>query len=356
MEHAAKVSVANDSDLALDPRSGKPRDIIAIGASAGGVQVLLRIIAALPPDFDAAIFIVVHVGNRPSLLPRLLTRAGSLPAAHAEDGEPIRHGRIYVAPPNEHMLVADGRIRLSHGPRENRFRPAIDPLFRTVADAYGSRVIGIVLSGALSDGTVGLAAVRAHGGLTIVQDPAEALVSGMPASAMASGNIDLVLTSNEMVALFSTLAQAMAPNANRTDFDGAPPPAPHDKIIEQDLYRQSVDDAPSSSTLFTCPDCGGTLWQVDEAGVLRFQCHVGHGWSWEALLEQKTTQLESALWATSRLFVERAILRRQVASRSVRVAPDASNASLLHVLADQDEQRSREVQDMLSELTPTLSE
>jgi two-component system chemotaxis response regulator CheB len=328
------------------------RDIVAIGASAGGIRVLLQIASALPPDFGAAILVVVHIGNRPSLLPRLLERAGPLPAAHARDGEPIMPGRIYVAPPDVHMVVEDGHLRLSRGPRENRFRPAIDPMFRSVGVAYGARAIAIVLSGALSDGTVGLATVKAHGGLTVVQDPAEALVSGMPDSAVAAGNIDLVLTSEEMVAMLSALPRHPVSEMESSNNGGSYEKQLRQERIVQDLRDQSNDIQHKGSTLFTCPDCGGTLWQVDEQSVLRFQCHVGHGWSWEALLDQKSEQLESALWATSRLFVERSVLRRQIASRIDRVAPNGVFEQKLALLAEQDENRATELQDMLKELTP----
>jgi len=202
----------NEPALAIrstgEPTPSANRDIVAIGASAGGIQVLLRILESVPDDFDAAVLVTVHIGNRRSLLPQILDRAGPLTADFAKHGEPIRHGRIYIAPPDQHMLVDDGYIELSSGPRENHFRPAIDPLFRSVAAAYGNRVVGLILSGALSDGAVGLAAIKAQGGLTIVQDPDDALVTGMPASALSYSEIDYVLTTQELVDRLSSIVYA----------------------------------------------------------------------------------------------------------------------------------------------------
>jgi two-component system chemotaxis response regulator CheB len=348
--HAQTQRIGDDTAI------GSTHDIIAIGASAGGVQVLLELVRTLPADFAAAMLVAVHIGARRSMLPELLDRNGPLPAAYGTHGEPVVPGRIYLAPPDLHLMVEGDHIALSSGPRENRFRPAIDPLFRSVAHTFGARAVGIVLSGALSDGTVGLGAIKAHGGITIVQDPADALIRGMPASALAEVNIDYVLTSAGIQHILTSLVRS-ADTFNRPVTAMNPErPSSASERIEKDLKAQAQDHWPNGATMFTCPECGGALWQVDEGAVLRFQCHVGHGWSWEAMLDQKSDQLESALWATSRLFVERAVLRRQIAARSERIAPDQDGKSQLERLAGEDEARAGQLQTMVAEMASNGSE
>src|SRR5204862_7311337 len=180
------------------------RDVVAIGASAGGVEALTTIVSALPAATEASIFIVLHLpAEGTSRLPTILNRAGALPAAHPAEAEPIRHGRIYVAPPDRHLLVRDGRIRLSPGPRENGHRPAIDPLFRSLALSFGARVIAVVLSGTRDDGAAGVAAVKAVGGKVVVQDPEDAAYQGMPEAARATGEADAVVPAAEIAELLA---------------------------------------------------------------------------------------------------------------------------------------------------------
>jgi len=182
------------------------RDVVVIGASAGGVAALVELVGGLPPDLPAALFIVVHhPTDAPSKLPRILSRAGSLPAAHATDGERIEPGRIYVAPPDQHLLVRDGFVEVSSGPPEHRLRPAVDPLFRSAAEAYGARVIGVVLTGNLEDGASGLAAIKERGGQAVVQDPANAEYDGMPRSAVEHVAADHVVPLAELAALLTEL-------------------------------------------------------------------------------------------------------------------------------------------------------
>ena len=333
----------------VQPAPHMPDGVVAIGASAGGVQVLIEVMGALPADFPAAILVVVHIGNRPSLLPDLLDRAGPLAAAYAQDGEPIVPGTIFLAPPDHHLLARDGKIVLSRGPKENRFRPAIDPLFRSVAAAYGPHAVGVILSGALTDGTIGLAAVKAHGGTTIVQDPGEALIRGMPANALAEVDIDYVLKTDEIANRLCLLLDVASATIPPPPAMNTATPAEASTLIAQSLQEQS-HDARRGPTLFTCPDCGGTLWQVDEGHALRFQCPVGHGWSWNALLEHKADELETALWATCRLAVERSILRRQVGERARRIADDSAAQGALEHLALDDDARAQQLQLMITEL------
>ena len=187
-------------------------DTIVIGASSGGIEALRRLLGEMPPDLPAAVFVVVHLpGEAPSVLARILDRAGPLKAVNPEDGEEVRAGRVYVARPDRHLLIEDGRVRLTHGPKENRHRPAVDALFRTAAVARGPRVVGVVLSGAMDDGTAGLLAVKRRGGVAVVQDPGEALFSGMPESALRYVDVDYCLPLGEMAPLLSRLSGETVP-------------------------------------------------------------------------------------------------------------------------------------------------
>jgi two-component system chemotaxis response regulator CheB len=184
--------------------------IVAIGASQGGVQTLRRLVAALPRDFRMSLLVVLHIGASRSLLPSLLNDAGGLEASHAADGEPVRDGHIHVAPPDYHMLVANGRIRLSRGPRENWARPAIDPLFRSVAESYGPEAVGIVLTGALNDGTAGLFQIKRRGGIAVVQDPKEAEAPSMPLGALETVAVDYCLPIDEIARLLVQMSEMPA--------------------------------------------------------------------------------------------------------------------------------------------------
>ncbi|HEU0165113.1 MAG TPA: chemotaxis protein CheB [Thermomicrobiales bacterium] len=305
------------------------RSVVVIGASAGGIQPLVELVSTFPRDFPAAVLVVVHIGTGRSVLPRILSQAGSLPALHAVDNERIRAGHIYVAPPDYHLIVRDAHLGLSHGPKENHSRPAIDPLFRSAAQSFNTHTIGIVLSGALSDGTSGLLAIKARGGQTLVQDPGEASVTGMPESALRMQAADHVMRAREIgLALPSLLARAAsdvvwtptAPASGKGEPTAAASPA--GTVISRDFSQQVDDRQHDRLTMFTCPDCGGSLWQIDGDGGLSFQCHVGHSWSPESLRGHKSEQLEAALWASVRLLAERATLTRQLAKRMRREGND----------------------------------
>src|SRR5581483_1706827 len=269
----------------LRPREKGPcmpgRDIIVVGASAGGVDVLAQLVRGLPAGLPASLFVVHHVpaGFR-SVLPTILSRSGPLLASHARDGEPFNPGHIYVAPPDHHLLLQpEGRMRLTYGPRENHHRPAVDPLFRTAARYYGPRVIGVVLSGALSDGAAGLLAVRGAGGVAVVQDPADALVAAMPLSASQIAGADYVVAAADLPPLLVKLVrEAAAPTG------GSPVPDPIDKMpeaVNRDFAQQIHNGRRGERSVFSCPECGGALWQVDEAELVRFRCHVGHAYNGE---------------------------------------------------------------------------
>ena len=289
-------------------------DIIVIGASAGGVEALSRVVSDLPRDLRAVVLVVLHVSRGKSLLPEILTRVGRLRAAHPEDGEPLEYSRIYVAPPDHHLVVEPGRARIVHTASENGVRPAVDPLFRSAARAYGSRVIGVLLTGSLDDGTAGIAAVKAAGGITIVQDPDDAVSPGMPRSAIASGAVDHVLPLRDIPVLLAALVDEEAPPR------GAGAEHPHLRRMEPDLGEMPLairnSDRPGRPSVFTCPECHGTLWEADEAGLLRFRCRVGHIYSPETMLSAQTDEVDRALWIALRTLEERAALSHKLAERA----------------------------------------
>ncbi len=288
-------------------------DVIVLGASAGGVEVLVRLVRQLPPGLPAALLVVCHVpADGVSVLPDILSRAGPLLATHARDGEPLHPGHVYVAPPDHHLLVQPGRVVLSRDARENNFRPAIDPLFRSAARAYGPRVVGVVLSGALYDGVAGLLAVRSEGGVTVVQSPEDALVAALPRRAAEVVHPDHVVPTAGLAPLLLRLIHQPVPAE-----EGQPMPDPLDMmptVVDQAMAAQERGDRRGDVSVFTCPECGGALWQVDEQQLVRFRCHVGHAYHGEVLLTEQAEVLEAALWTAVRIFRERSVLNRQLAA------------------------------------------
>jgi two-component system chemotaxis response regulator CheB len=289
------------------------RDIVVIGASAGGIEAVSEIVAGLPPDYPGSIFVVVHFpGSVTSILPRILSRAGPLPARHARDGESIEAGRIYVAPPNHHLLLDEAHTRLTRGPKENGHRPAVDPLFRTAAHAFGSRVVGVVLSGNLNDGTAGLLTVKQRGGVAVAQSLDTALYPGMPRSAIDHVAVDHVLAPCEIPSLLLELASqpvlalkvVSMSDAVSTEIQG-------DEFALADRHTQ-----PGIPSTMSCPECHGILWEVKEEDLVRFRCRVGHAYSDEALLVHQAEQLEAALWTALRSLEEHSALARRMAARA----------------------------------------
>jgi two-component system chemotaxis response regulator CheB len=282
------------------------RNIIVIGASAGGFDAIKQLVSDLPADLDAAIFIVWHMSpDVRGILPQVINRAQGMIAAHAVDREPIQNRRIYVAPPDHHLLLEKDRVRVTRGPRENRFRPAIDPLFRSAALAYGPRVIGIELSGALDDGVAGLWAIKQQGGLVVVQDPSDAEVPSMPLNAIKAVKADYILPISKMGALLTKLitepVEAQDTKADeRTEFEvkiamAEKPPKP--QIFDY-----------GELTPYTCPECHGVLTALREGDRIRFRCHTGHAFSADSLLASVTGYIEEALWSSIRSVQESIIL------------------------------------------------
>jgi two-component system, chemotaxis family, protein-glutamate methylesterase/glutaminase len=294
------------------------RDTIVIGASAGGVQALYKLVSALPPDLPAAVFIVLHIpSHAPSLLPEILSRDSHLTVAHAKDGEKIERGKVYVAPPDNHLLIEDSHVKLVRGPKENLHRPSIDALFRSAARWAGPRAIGVVLTGARDDGRTGMRAIKQRGGLAIVQDPAEAPFPSMPMSVMQDMRVDYSVALNEIAPLLNKLSRETAEEERR--YPVSDEIEIESRIAEQtmggDELLASVEKLGRISKL-TCPDCNGALWEMNDEEILRYRCHVGHAYSAESLSEGQTQMLEIALWSAVRALEEKSVLAKRIVERA----------------------------------------
>jgi two-component system chemotaxis response regulator CheB len=284
------------------------RNIIVIGASAGGFEAIKQLVAALPATLDAAIFIVWHMApDVTGLLPRVLNRQKGLVASNAIDNEEINFNHVYVAPPDKHLLLDKGVVRVTRGPKENRFRPAVDPLFRSAAEHYGARVIGIILSGALDDGTAGLWTVKSRGGLAIVQEPEEALVSSMPESALAAVDVDYRVPMAEMAPLLVRLTAETVTEANDIAMEEQRKTDIETRIAAQKPALQQGVLTLGTLTPYTCPDCHGVLLAITDGDIIRYRCHTGHAHSADSLLATITEQIEDTLWSAVR-GVEESIL------------------------------------------------
>jgi two-component system chemotaxis response regulator CheB len=320
------------------------RDVVAVGASAGGVEALRSLVGGLPPDYPAAVLVVLHVPrDSPSALAGILDRSGPLPAAAATENEPLRHGHVYVAPNDRHLLVIDEQVRLTRGPTENGHRPAVDPLFRSVARGYGSRVIGVVLSGARDDGAAGLASIAAHGGTTVVQDPADALYPFMPQAALDRVVADHVVSAAKMGGLLAAITAADLPDRPAVAGD----PLLDAEVAISDLTGLTTDELAAAPAGFGCPSCGGSLFQIEETPVPRYRCRVGHAWSPDSLLDEQAIALEGALWMALRALEEKSALSRRMAAggmrrhsatgdrfRGMADEADAAGAAIRRLIAD----------------------
>jgi len=271
--------------------------IVAIGASQGGVAALVRLVRGLPTDFPAAILIAQHVGASPSVLPSILDELGRLPARHAQDRDVIEPQRIFIAPPDHHMLVVDGELHLTRGPRENWARPAIDPLFRTAAEAYGPDATAVVLTGRLNDGTAGLYEVKRRGGITVVQDPADAEVGQMPAAALENVDVDYCLPIAEIPELLTRLARSEAR------------PVTHQPIGAEIMSQMETPVA------LSCPECSGAMREEQLANLTTFRCHIGHAMSAEIMAAAQSELIEQHISMLFRILKERALLCAKMAAK-----------------------------------------
>lgn len=291
------MTTVGDGLRIAPPQAMANKDIVVIGASAGGMEALQKVVSRLPAGLPASVFVVWHLSpGAKTILASVLTKAGALPASIPEDGDRIEQGRVYVAPNDHHMLIESGYIRIARGPKENRFRPAVDPLFRSAAYIYGPRVVGVVLTGALDDGTAGLWTIKLRGGTAIVQDPSDALIRGMPLSALDNVAVDHRVPADRIGELIARLVREAAP---------APLPVAE---VEEEKTRHEVRIAREREALeenmfrfgslspFTCPECRGVLTMLREGKIVRFRCHTGHAFSADTLLEGASESIEARLW------------------------------------------------------------
>ena len=275
------------------------RDIIVMGASAAGIEVLQTILSALPWDFPASVFVVLHTSeDSPGLLPEILNRHSKIPVMYAVHNMPILPSRVYIAPAGRrHMLLNRGTVRLEPGPRENRNRPSIDALFRSASYAYGMQVIGVVLTGNLDDGSVGLADIKTRGGLAIAQDPDQAMAPSMPISAIESTAVDFVLPVEQIGPKLLELV-------------------PSDVAEQKQPISIGGRKMAANGQTYSCPECGGVLEEMRENKLLRFRCRVGHTYSPDSLMADQTEAVERALWAAIRSMEEQAEFSARLAAKS----------------------------------------
>jgi two-component system chemotaxis response regulator CheB len=316
-------------------------DIVVIGASAGGLPALIELLKPLPGNLPACLLVVMHTAsNGLGVLPEILARATTLPVAFARTGDPLEPGHVYVARPDCHLIVTATGLRVVHGPRENGFRPAIDPLFRTAARELRSRVIGVVLSGSLSDGTYGLSMIKHYGGVAVVQHPDDAIISSMPLNAMNYVDVDHVLPARDIGRTIERLTSVDAEHEGGLEM-------PRRKNELEPQLRSEATEVAEMQELFgppsalTCPDCGGALWEIQEGRVLRYQCHVGHQYAPENLEDGQREIIDGALWSAVRVLEEHAALKMRMADRAAAGGMTAVSEGFAEGARDAHEQAQR---------------
>jgi two-component system chemotaxis response regulator CheB len=298
--HTATLENEMADEMAL--RNHSEGRIFVIGGSAGSIEAMRELLTSLPGDFPAPILVVIHTPmDAPGLMAAVLHRNSRMPVLNATDGDRIRPAHVYVAPPNYHLLLEGGRMRLTTGPTENRHRPAIDPLFRSAAREYGPDAVGIILSGYLDDGSIGLYRIKQAGGIAIVQDPDDAMAADMPRNASERVHPDFTAPVREIAPLMVQLAnQAIAASS----------------VAKRNSDQSMPSDDPGKPSVFTCPECHGTLWESEEGDTLRFRCRVGHAFTADIMLHDQDLDVERALWAALRVLEENADLSTRLASRA----------------------------------------
>jgi two-component system, chemotaxis family, protein-glutamate methylesterase/glutaminase len=322
------------------------RDIIVIGASAGGVEAVSCILQDLPEDLPAAVFVVIHTSpHSRSFLPQIFSRVGKLTVGHPLGNELIRSAHVYVAPPDFHMLLDRDRVKVVRGPVENHTRPAVDPLFRSAALHHGPKAVGVVLTGFLDDGTAGLVAVKARGGLTIIQDPADAREPSMPRSALEHVEPDYLLP-------LSMIGATLARLAGERVEPPSPPPSPlldyetRTAASEGRMIHGDHIQVVGEPSMYSCPECNGVLYEVKEEKPLRFRCRTGHAFSAHTLMADQTTSIETALYTALRALEESAALARRMAARS----KNPNTAEHLAKVAGERTQHAEEIRRALGEM------
>ena len=323
-----------------------PFPVIVIGASAGGLDAIRKLVKGLPENLGAAIFIVWHMAaDVRGVLPDIINREKTLEARHAFDGEEIKENRIYVAPPDHHLLIEGTKLRISKGPKENRFRPAVDPLFRSAAYYYGSQVMGIVLSGALDDGTAGLWTVKEHGGIAIIQNPLDAEVPSMPQNAERHVNIDYSIAVADMPRLLVRLIKEAA-SASPAVMKKENKPDLEIRVAANETGIEPAVFSLGNLTPFTCPECHGVLTAITEGNLKRYRCHTGHAFSADTLLAAMTEHIEETLWSAIRSIKETTMLLNTIGDHFA----DHNNAKLAALYfkkAQEATQRAKVVRDVV---------
>jgi two-component system, chemotaxis family, protein-glutamate methylesterase/glutaminase len=336
----------------------RTKHIVVVGASAGGIEALRELVASLPEDFPAPICVVLHTSPQaPGVLDAILSRAGVLPARNARDRERLQPRRIYVAPPDCHLLIEPGIVRVTKGPRENRFRPAVDPLFRSAAQVFGPAAIGVVLTGNLDDGTAGLWTIKQLGGIAVVQTPEDALFPAMPQSALQNVQVDYSLPLAEIPALLVQLTTEVA--------EPAEPEYPVELVVPQAVeveVKIAKEHNPLQAGLqeitepspFACPECHGVLLRLKEGGPVRFRCHTGHAYSLDSLLAGVSEGVEEAMWNAIRALEEAEMLLRAMADHAS--AHSASEAATLLGRADEAKKHSDELRKLVMAREPLTAD
>jgi two-component system chemotaxis response regulator CheB len=322
--------------------------IVVVGTSGGGIEALRTLVSGLPADFQPPICVVLHTSPQaPGILADILNRAGPLNATNAVNGERLQPGRIYVAPPDYHLIVEPGKVRVTKGPRENRFRPAIDPLFRSAAQVHGPAAIGVLLTGSLDDGTAGLWAIKQLSGTAIVQDPADALFSSMPQNAINHVQVDHIVPLARIAPLLVELASSPVEEPR------APVPETVDIEVKIAMEHNAIDAGLArigEPSFFACPECHGVLLQIKEGARTRFRCHTGHAYSVASLLAAIDEGIEESLWIAIRALEEGQLLMGRMAEH-VRIH-DAQEGDRLCARADEARRQSDVIRRLVIEREP----
>lgn len=336
----------------------RTKHLVVIGTSAGGIEALRELVAKLPKDFPAPVCIVVHTSPQsPGVLDAILSRAGALPATNARDRDRLRPGHVYVAPPDCHLVVEPGVLRVKKGPRENRFRPAIDPLFRSAAQIFGPSAIGVILTGNLDDGAAGLWAIKQLGGTAIVQDPADALFPDMPRNALAAVAADHVVP----LAAVAPLLVRLVSEAPCEEAAVSPTAASVSRTVdievkiamEHNAIESGLEEIGQPSN-YACPDCHGVLLQLKEGGRTRFRCHTGHAYSMESLLAAVGEGIEASLWNAIRALEEGALLLHGMAEH-LTARHDGGGVEVLTRRAEDARRQADVLRRLVSEREPLVS-
>lgn len=308
--------------------------VVVIGTSAGGLNALKKLLSQLPKDFPLPILVVRHISPDASgnVLLDELNKVNTVKCQHAECGMNLEPGHLYLAPSDHHLMIGeDLKLLVTKGAQENRYRPAIDPLFRSAAVGFRTGVIGILLTGYLDDGTAGMKAVKRCGGICIVQDPKEADYPAMPKNALNNVKVDHCLPISKMGAL---LYQLIPQELKERE------PVPEDILIETKIAERVLSDLASVNKVgdqvpFNCPGCGGVLWKVEKDSDLRYRCHVGHAYTAASLLADQTKKIEETMWTALRMFEERKNLLTTMAQEKKGVASksalERAESSQVHI-------------------------